>query len=155
MDKDLAATEGTSADVALDEMLIELRILLPSAQLLTAFLITLPFNSGFSQIVKLEKGVFIATFLCSICSLVLFTAPAIQHRLMRPLRNRQSFKNSTTRQMVAGTVLLSLSLILSASLVMSEVFGHSMGMAVGIMVATFIGGIWWIWPFFIRRRLPH
>ncbi len=66
------------------ELLQELRILLPGAQLLTSFLIILPFTQGFSTIVQSEKRVFIATFLCSLASLVLFSAPAAQHRIMRP-----------------------------------------------------------------------
>lgn len=156
MDDDFAvAAEGTNADVDLSDMLGELRILLPSAQILTAFLITLPFNSGFSQIIKFEKIVFMATFFCSISSLILFTAPAIQHRLMRPLHNRQKFKNSATRQMVIGAMCLSFALILSANLVMSEVFGHRMGIAVAISMATFIGTMWWIWPIYAHRLLSH
>ena len=60
-------------------MLGELRVLLPSAQLLSAFLITVPFNSGFANIVASEKTVFLATFTLSILSLVLLSAPAVQH----------------------------------------------------------------------------
>ncbi|MGC8035720.1 DUF6328 family protein, partial [Salmonella enterica] len=44
--------EDFEGDGDLSDLLNELRILLPAAQLLTAFLITLPFNSGFSQIVE-------------------------------------------------------------------------------------------------------
>ncbi|MGC5083434.1 DUF6328 family protein, partial [Escherichia coli] len=83
----------------LSDLLNELRILLPAAQLLTAFLITLPFNSGFSQIVESEKWIFLATFCCSLTSLVLFAAPAVQHRLLRPLRDRSRFKTLASRQM--------------------------------------------------------
>lgn len=156
MDDDVSvAVEGTSADANLSDMLVELRILLPGAQLLTAFLITLPFNSGFGQITKCEKFVFMATFFCSISSLILFTAPAIQHRLMRPLLDRQRFKNSATRQMVAGTICLSFALVLSANLVMSEVFGHHMGITVAVAVATFIGAMWWIWPIYSKRHPSH
>lgn len=54
---------GAHDDGDLTEILNELRILLPGAQLLTAFLITLPFNSGFRQIVTAEKWVFMATFI--------------------------------------------------------------------------------------------
>ncbi|MFS0754239.1 DUF6328 family protein [Noviherbaspirillum sp. 1P10PC] len=156
MDDDFTVkTEGTNADIDLSDMLVELRILLPGAQLLTAFLITLPFNSGFGQIIQFEKIVFMVTFFCSISSLILFTGPAIQHRLMRPLLDRQRFKNSATRQMVAGTICLTLALVLSANLVMSEVFGQRMGITVAVTMATFIGAMWWIWPIYARRRLSH
>jgi hypothetical protein len=84
------------------EMLNELRILLPGAQLLNGFLITLPFNSGFREIVEVEKWIFMATFFCSLSSLILFTAPAVQHRILRPLDNRPRFKNLASKQMLAG-----------------------------------------------------
>jgi Family of unknown function (DUF6328) len=104
-------------------MLIELRILLPGAKLLTALLITLPFSSGFARISQGERWIFLASFIFSLVTLVLFTVPAIQHRQLRPLNNCDAFKNTATRQMVAGAIALSLALILSADLVISEVFG--------------------------------
>lgn len=75
-------------DGDLTDMLGELRVLLPTAQLLSAFLIAVPFAPGFKSIVQAEKNVFLATFMLSVAALVLFTAPAVQHRLMRPLRRR-------------------------------------------------------------------
>ena len=84
-------------------MLQELRVLLPGSQTLTAFLVILPFNSGFSQIQDEERYVYLAAFLCSLLSLILFTAPAAHHRIQRPLRDRAQFKTISTRLMVAGS----------------------------------------------------
>jgi hypothetical protein len=89
-------------------MLSEMRILLPGAQMLSAFLIILPFNGGFAQIVHSEKLLFLATFFLSLTSLVLLSAPAIQHRLMRPLKDRARFKRMATRQIVAGALALAI-----------------------------------------------
>lgn len=136
----------------LSDMLTELRILLPGAQLLTAFLIMLPFNSGFKQIVQSEKWVFMATFICSIVSLVLFTAPAVQHRLMRPLPNRHTFKLLATRQMLAGSVALSFALILGTDFVLSEVFGHVVGGLVSALFALLVAGLWWYLPHVLERK---
>lgn len=134
------------------EMLNELRILLPGAQLLNGFLITLPFNSGFQQIVQYEKWIFMATFLCSLSSLILFTTPAVQHRVLRPLDDRQKFKNGASRQMVIGAVFLSLALVLCANLVTAEVIGHPLGSAVAMLVSSLILALWWISPWW-RRHL--
>ena len=135
------------------EMLNELRILLPGSQLLTGFLITLPFNSGFKQIVALEKWIFMATFVCSLSSLILFTAPAVQHRVLRPLIDRVHFKNVATKQMLAGAVALSLALILCADLVVAEVVGDRTGGMVAAAVMALILATWWIYPWWLRRRL--
>lgn len=133
------------------EMLNELRILLLAAQLLNGFLITLPFNSGFQTIVTIEKWMYMATFLCSLSSLVLLTAPAVQHRVLRPLVDRAGFKNQASRLMIAGAICLSLALILCATLVTAEVVGHSLGGAIGGAAALGIAALWWIYPWWLRR----
>lgn len=141
----------THDEADMTEMLNELRVLITGAQLLTGFLITLPFNSGFKEIVQVEKWVFMATFLCSLSSLVLFTAPAVQHRMLRPLVDRISFKNAASRQMLAGAVFLSLALVLCANLVVSEVVGHLLGSAVAAFASMLVLALWWIHPW--RARL--
>uniref|UniRef100_UPI0025E1AE2F DUF6328 family protein n=1 Tax=uncultured Acidovorax sp. TaxID=158751 RepID=UPI0025E1AE2F len=93
-------------DGDLTDMLGEMRVLFNSAQLLTAFLITVPFNPGFTNIVTTEKLVFLGTFILSVTSLVLLSAPAVQHRFVRPLNDRARFKRLATRQIVAGSVAL-------------------------------------------------
>jgi len=134
------------------EMLNELRILLPGAQLLNGFLITLPFNSGFQKIVEVEKWIFMAIFFCSLSSLILFTAPAVQHRILRPLEDRIGFKDVASKQMLAGAVFLSLASALCAYLVTSEVLGHPVGGAVAALVTALILGLWWIYPWWLRRK---
>lgn len=126
--------------------------MLPSAQLLSAFLITLPFNSGFANIILSEKRVFLATFTLSILSLVVLSAPAVQHRVIRPLTDRAGFKRLATRQIVIGAVLLAMALTLATQLVLSAVFGHF----VGIFFASLTGGtllfLWWVLPKALRAR---
>lgn len=133
------------------DMLSEQRILLPGAQMLTAFLIILPFNGGFKQIVQTEKIVFLATFVLALMSLVLLSAPAIQHRLMRPLNDRARFKRVATRQIVAGAFTLAIALILATNLVISEVFGSVFGLAVAGTVALFVLCIWWLLPAYLKK----
>lgn len=139
--------ESDWGDGDLGDLLQELRVLLPGAQTLTAFLIILPFNAGFSQIQQQEKLIYLATFLCSVCSLVLFTAPAAQHRLQRPLRDREEFKNTATRMIIAGMVPLSAALILATHLVIAQVLESLWiaWIAAGV-VAGLIGLVWWLHP---------
>ena len=134
------------------DMLSEMRILLPGAQMLTAFLIILPFNGGFSKIVHTEKLVFLATFVLSLSSLVLLSAPAIQHRLMRPLLDRARFKRVATQQIVAGSLALALAFILGTNLVISEVFGVMAGLVAGGAMALLILSIWCLLPLYLKKQ---
>ncbi|MRW94645.1 hypothetical protein GJ699_32225 [Duganella sp. FT80W] len=135
------------------DMLSEMRILLPGAQMLSAFLIILPFNSGFAQIVHMEKLLFLATFFLSLTSLVLLSAPAIQHRLLRPLKDRARFKRIATRQIVAGAFALAIALVLGTDLVISEVFGATVGLIAAALMALLILCAWWLMPAYLRRSL--
>ncbi len=143
-------------DGDLSDLLQELRVLLPGAQTLTAFLIILPFNGGFSQVRDEEQIVYLVTFLCSVLSLVLFTAPAAHHRLQRPLRNREGFKNQATKLIVAGLVPLSIALILATQLVVSAVVsGRWVSWGIAGVLASVILMLWWIVPVRRQHRLRH
>jgi hypothetical protein len=93
-----------------------------------------------------------ATFLCSLSSLILFTAPAVQHRVLRPLDDRMRFKNVASKQMLAGAFFLSLSLVLCASLVIAEVVGHLVGLGVAAIFASLIVVLWWLYPWTWKKR---
>lgn len=143
----------TKDDGDLTEMLNELRVLLPGSQLLTAFLISVPFMPGFRQVIQAEKWIFMATFICSLASLILFAAPAVQHRMLRPLRNRVAFKNMATRQILVGVIFLASALVLAASLVVSEVFGHGLGTGVAAGIGLLIVSLWYWLPSRQREKL--
>ncbi len=139
-------------DGDLTDMLGELRVLLPTAQLLSAFLIAVPFAPGFRSIVQAEKNVFLATFMLSVAALVLFTAPAVQHRLMRPLRQRANFKARASRQMLVGAALLAIALVLATQFVLSEVLGHMVGNIAAACIGALIGAMWLLVPLTWNRR---
>lgn len=144
--------DPSPSDGDLGDMLQELRILLQGAQVMTAFLTILPFNETFGRIVQSEKWVFLATYACSITSLILFSTPAAAHRIERPLRNREQFKAFGTRMMIAGTVFLSATLILGSQLVVSQVIDERSGYIASAVVALLVVALWWVVPLL---RKPH
>jgi hypothetical protein len=148
---DTDALPDNHDDGDFSDMLSEQRILLPGAQMLTAFLIILPFNGGFKQIVHMEKLVFLATFICSLTSLLLLSAPAIQHRLIRPLVDRAAFKHIASKFIVAGAVALAFAFILATNLVISEVFGTLAGCTASGLIALLILVLWWLLPMYLQR----
>lgn len=141
-----AHAEPEQDDGDLTDMLGELRVLLPTAQLLSAFLTTVPFTSGFAAIVATEKRVFLVTFVLSLASLVLLSAPAVQHRLVRPLKDRSSYKRLATRQIIVGSSCLGMALVLVTQLVLSEVLGHLVGNIAAASIAVLILLVWWVLP---------
>jgi hypothetical protein len=147
-EKSSAPPAGPDAndDGDLNDMLQELRILLQGVQVLTAFLIILPFNEGFARIDPFEKWVYVATFLCSVGGLVIFSAPAAHHRLVRPLMDRARFKLFATRMIIIGLIPSSVALVLATHLVISEVLGNEAALLVAGAVAVFVAILWWVLP---------
>ena len=148
----VVAADDVRDEGDLTDMLGELRVLLPCAQLLSAFLITVPFNTGFANIVDAEKAVFLATFMLSILSMVLLSAPAVQHRLIRPLTDRAAFKRLASRQIVIGAVLLGLALTLATQLVLSTVLGDLLGTVFASITAGTLLLLWWALPTWMRAK---
>jgi hypothetical protein len=143
------------ADHDLSDLLQELRILLQGVQVLTAFLIILPFSEGFGRVDQIEKWVYLVTFMSSITGLVFISAPAAQHRLQRPLLNRVRFKRFATRMILIGTAAFSIALVLSAQLVSNEVVGYWPSLFVALLVAGLIGVVWWLIPVWSKLQGHH
>ena len=147
--EDKTATEGRS----LNDMLQELRILQQGSQVLTAFLVVLPFNQSFETIHDFEKWVFIATFMCSVASLVFFSAPAAHHRLIMTLVHRVTFKLFATRMILVGLFFLSLALILVTQLVIWQVMETIASIFVTAFVGVLIFIVWWLFPVYLKRKV--
>lgn len=141
-----------SQDGDLSDMLSELRILLPGAQMLTAFLIILPFNGGARLFIEAERYIFLVTFFFALTSLVLLSAPAIQHRLMRPLVSKSRFKLVASRQIVAGSCALGFAFVLGTNLVLTAVFGTVAALVAAGAIATMIGSVWIVLPLYLKRK---
>ncbi|HET9494131.1 MAG TPA: DUF6328 family protein [Chloroflexia bacterium] len=148
-----AAQERGQGDTDLGDMLQEMRVLIQGAQVLTAFLIILPFNQGFEKIDDAERWVYLTTFVSSVLSLVLFSAPAAMHRVIRPLRDRERFKNIGTRLILAAQVFASLALVLAVQLVVSQVLGFGASLLAAGAVALVVLALWWVLPLVLKRDM--
>ncbi|MDB5078560.1 MAG: hypothetical protein JWP00_484 [Chloroflexi bacterium] len=130
----------------------ELRILLQGSQVLTAFLIILPFNASFEKLIDFEKYVYLGTFICAVISLILFTAPAAHHRLIRPLINRVEFKQFATNMIIIGLVPLSLAVTFVVQLVVSQVLSFEASLVIAGVVGLVLLGVWWVYPLVNKDR---
>jgi hypothetical protein len=147
------STEDGHDDKDFADLLQELRILLQGVQVMTAFLVILPFSQGFKDIDEIEKWVFLATFICSLAGLILFSAPAAVHRLARPLTDRTRFKDFATRMTIVGLAPASLSLVLATQLVVEHVLGGAISYIAAGVVLVLIAVLWWVLPLALREKI--
>jgi hypothetical protein len=71
-------------DEGLTDLLSEIRLLVPGTLILVAFLIALPFNSGYTTISRPDNAVYVVLFICAMISLLIFIAPAAHEPPDRP-----------------------------------------------------------------------
>lgn len=140
------------SDGALDDLLQEIRVLLQGVQVLTGFLIILPFSNGFPRLRAGERIVYIVLFACTLTSLVLLSAPAAHHRLVAPLADRVRFKRFATRMTIAALAPFSVALVLATHLVVTQVAGAGTANVMAGFAAALIAVMWWIVPLRLRRR---
>lgn len=145
-------TPSAAADHDLSDMLQEMRVLQQGAQVLTAFLIILPFSETFRTIAAGDKWVFLATFLASLASLVFLSAPAASHRVERPLKDADRFKNFANRLILIGLFFQSLAWMLTTEFVVSTVLGQTVGIVAAAAAGVLIAVLWWLVPLVRRRR---
>jgi hypothetical protein len=143
--------KSETGDDDLSDMLQEMRVLQQGAQVLTAFLVILPFTDTFGELAESQNWVFLATFLTSLTSLVFLSAPAATHRLQRPIRDREKFKNSATRTILVGVVFQSISWVLVTDLIVSAVFDGPWDKIAAALMAALILAMWWVIPY-LRRH---
>jgi hypothetical protein len=68
-------------DRQLNELFAELRVILPGAQVLLAFLFTVPFATRFGAVNNVEQGALFVSLLTTVAATVLLMTPSVYHRV--------------------------------------------------------------------------
>jgi hypothetical protein len=138
----------------LGELANDLRVALPGAQVLFAFLLTLPFSSRFGVVTAgIEKDVYFVAFIASVLASVFLIAPSSLHRVYHELRDPgglASLLRIAGYFAVAGSFFLALSMGAAVFLITDALYAReAAGLAAGIVLAL-IGFLWFALPFLHR-----
>lgn len=134
------------------ELLEELRTIIPGAQVLFAFLLTVPFASRFSGVDELGKIAFTASLMAVTGATVLFTAPAAYHRLADRTDRRGRLRFGV-RTVLIGLVLLAISVTCAVFVVVRFLFDSTvLGAALAIATAISAATAWYALPVQARDR---
>jgi mannose/fructose/N-acetylgalactosamine-specific phosphotransferase system component IIC len=143
-------TETQRLDRNWDNLLQELRVSQTGVQLLTGFLLTLPFQQRFDQLDDLMRAVYVATVGCSLTSTMLLVAPVAMHRVLFRQRRIKTLVSAAHRLAMAGLALLGLALVGVAVVVVGMVYGRTAGfVAGGVALAGFVA-LWILLPVILR-----
>jgi len=91
-----------------NELLQELRVTQTGVQILTGFLLTLPFSSRFPELDAMQQQVYLVTIMGSVATTGLIVAPVAFHRLLFRKRQRPWLVKAADVAAKLGLVLLAM-----------------------------------------------
>jgi Family of unknown function (DUF6328) len=134
------------------DLLQELRVVQTGVQLLTGFLLTLPFQQKFSQLSDTERGIYLFAVGMSILATGFLQAPVSVHRALFRRHRRKQTVMLAHRLAIVGMVFLALAVVSVSSLIFDVVVGSGGGIAAGIATGLLLVVLWLIVPRAARTR---
>jgi hypothetical protein len=132
-------------------LLQELRVAQTGVQLLTGFLLTLPFQQRFDHLSHDMRVVYLATVACSVGSTVLLVAPVGMHRLLFRRHRLPTLVSTAHRCAIAGLLLLGAALVGVTTVIFNAVSGPLAGLVAGVCATVALLLFWAILPMWQRR----
>lgn len=145
-------TETERLDRNWNSLLQELRVVQTGVQLLTGFLLTLPFQQRFDVLDQPMRITYLATVGCSVAATVLLIAPVGIHRLLFRRHRLRVLVSAAHRCAYAGLALLGLALTGVTIIVFVAVAGTTVGLIAGACALMMFGCFWWLLPLALRTR---
>jgi len=147
-------TEQQRLDRNWNSLLQELRVVQTGVQLLTGFLLTLPFQQRFDVLNEHMRLVYLATVSCSVGATVLLIAPVAMHRLLFRRHRLQVLVSAAHRCAYAGLMMLGLALTGMTVIIFAAVSGRNVGFVAGAFALALFTLFWLVVPLLLRTRGP-
>ncbi|OBF13613.1 DUF6328 family protein [Mycobacterium sp. ACS4331] len=132
-------------------LLQELRVVLTGVQLITGFLLTLPFQQRFTTLDTEFRQLYLATVASSIAATVFLTAPVAMHRLMFRRHLLRHLVTLSHRLTLVGLLLLGATLAGVAAMIFDVIAGRPAGVAAGVCTLVTWIVLWVLSPLTARR----
>jgi|SRR6478735_7913640 Family of unknown function (DUF6328) len=149
----MGETEKEKSDRQLIELLNELRVALPGAQVLLAFLLTAPFQAHFTRTTDFERAVLFAGVLLTGAGVVVLMAPPVYHRVRWNEGGKEDVVRVGHRLFLVGTACLALGMFCSVFVVADFLYGLAAGI-VGVVILLGLVTVTWYWLPNERGRDP-
>jgi len=133
-------------DRNLEELFAGLRVALPGVQVLFAFLLVLPFQSGFPDVTGFQEKVYFGTLLCAALASIFLIAPSARHRIRFRKGDRAYVVLTANRLVIAGLTFLGLGMAGAILLVSDYLFGALPATIATLLVATVLLWSWFVSP---------
>ena len=128
------------------ELLNELRVAATGIQVMFAFLLVVPFQTGWQHVDSFERTVYFVTLLIVATSAFLLMAPPVHHRILFRSGEKPFLVRTANDLAIAGMSLLALGFVGILILLSDVVLGGAAPVIVGALAAAFVAGVWFVLP---------
>ncbi|MFC4114200.1 DUF6328 family protein [Nonomuraea zeae] len=139
-------------DRELSELLQGLRVMVTGVQVLFAFLLAMPFQSGFAKVDTSGHWLFFVALTGSATASVCFITPAVQHRLLFRTGLKEKIVHRANELGLAGAVSLAVAVTAAMALVAEVVLGNWLAIVFGAAAALATCWLWLLQPIIDLRR---
>jgi len=143
-------TEVERLDRNWNSLLQELRVTQTGVQLLTGFLLTLPFQNRFATLSHALQWTYLVTVGCSLAATVLLVAPVGIHRLLFRRHRIKTVVSVAHRCAYLGLLVLGAALVGVATVVFGTVLGTTSAVLAALVTAAAIATAWVAFPLWLR-----
>jgi hypothetical protein len=137
------------------DILQELRVTQTGVQLLTAFLLAIPFQNRFESLTDFQEGVYLAVVSMSVTATGLLVMPVSLHRAMFRRKEKETLVRMANRIAQAGLAVFALAVAGVVLLVFDVTNGMPAGAIAGGAALLFLVALWAIIPVVVRSRLAE
>lgn len=148
-------TEKERVDRELIELLNELRVILPGVQVLFAFLLILPFSSGFTKLDALGRDAFVLSLLCAAIATILLITPSSYHRLRFRAGDKTQMLFTSNRLVIIGLGVLALAISTALLVIVRVVVGPGEGWVTGVSFLALCAVFWYALPLKRKAEAKH
>src|SRR4051794_5142192 len=142
-------SEAERLDRNFDDLLQELRVSQNGTQILFAFLLTVPFSSGFKDVTDFQQGWYFAALLLSGLSAAMLIAPAVMHRILFRENKKKELVVYAARVTLGGQTLLTLAVSASVFLIGDYLYSLGVGIALAFVMLAWWGSWFYALPLWI------
>jgi Family of unknown function (DUF6328) len=134
------------------DLLQELRVVQTGVQFLTGFLLTLPFQTRFSDLDEFARDVYLATVASAVVATGLLITPVSVHRLLFRRHARSQSVAAAHWVALAGLVLLGVAIVGVVLLIFDVVSGRAIGLGAAAVTLALLLALWLAFPWTMREH---
>ncbi|SDB80653.1 hypothetical protein GA0111570_102444 [Raineyella antarctica] len=152
MEPERHETNAEKMDRNWGELLQELRVTQTGVQILSGFLLTLPFQNRFTTLDQGQRTLYLVTAVLSVAAAGLLVAPVSAHRLLFRRGQKAALVDEGSTLAKAGLTALALTVIAVLGLVFSMVLDMTAAIVASACAFVFFLVFWVLVPLAMRRR---